>query len=375
MKRNFLIIIALLSIQFCFPRDMEFSGSWAIYKNLEVKNLTKESTELDFFGKEDKTSSTEYINFASVKIDGKENKKIQTKPRYVSNFGTPYGGYPRIFIRTSNDNITCEIHESGNKTKVIVKEKPKTFEKVQKYELIDRFDTSTYKIKIDENTYYEINCKYVIHQKNPNSERFKTGIIFYNYELGTGEKGTYDYIRYKSKLIYKHCFTDEQIENVTKKVYELYQLNKEFKERIEENKRLNPSDLTYNKNAYPILQFFSEASAKGKKYIANDLNYYEINPIGNDDYELIGRGTLSRGIFHAPAGLGRFTISDTERIVQYLGTTDVITNRGYHLTLPYFECLGAPKYNREVASIVAKGGNWDKEIEISTVYGFLEYFK
>lgn len=239
--------------------------------------------------------------------------------------------------------------------KIKIYDKP-SFEQVNqfKWRFIDGFE-STIKIKISDYVDYEFNCLYFCCQKNKNSEIFKRYVVFLDYKLGDGAKGTPEYIKYKYTPICMPCYTEEHWKAIEAKGMEIYKLNEEQKKRLQENIALNKDDLSYAANQYPTRVLFSRNGRIGEKHIATNLNYYTVTYIGEDNYDILG--TYSRAVFHCQTGLSHFTMADYERIVTYLGTIEVVRNDGVIMSLPYYEYSDKIYIDHDIETLVSRKGN------------------
>ena len=200
--------------------------------------------------------------------------------------------------------------------------------------------------------------------KNDYSEIFHRYVCLYDYELGKGEIGSPDYIKYKYTLICMPCFTNEDWLAINEKGKQLYYLNQEQKKRLNENIELNVDDLSYHTADYPRIAIFSHADIVGKKYIADQLQYYEVSNMGNDNYDI--RGTYSRAVFHCPSGITHFGMGDFQRIITYLGNIEVVRNDGVVLSVPYYECSDKlTELDYDIETLIKRNGDWQREISLT----------
>jgi hypothetical protein len=240
-----------------------------------------------------------------------------------------------------------------------------SFEQIQKYPRFSYGEEDQFCVYVNENKTYRFNCLYFLCQKNHYSEVFKRYICFYDYELGKGEKGSPEYIKYKYTLICMPCFTKEQLLEIQEKGKQLYNLNEEQKNRLNENIELNPDNLSYHMPDYPRISTFSRNAEIGKKYIADRLYYYEVYPMGNANYDV--RGTYSRAVFHCPTGISYFSMSDYQRIITYLGNIEVVRNDGVLLSVPYYECSDKlTTVDSDIEILVKRKGDWQREVSLTS---------
>ena len=145
---------------------------------------------------------------------------------------------------------------------------------------------------------------------------------------------------------------------------------KQQKERIAENRRLNPNNYDYQD-----LKVLSMATMgieyapnppliRGNVYIADQLSsFYIINRMENGDYN-IGQESSIYGTYQfilknssgeSMGGIGGHMFADTAYF-RYLGTMEVITSNGYVRHLPYFEML--KKNPHTIRKIIKECEKW-----------------
>lgn len=366
MKKLFLIMFCLCSLNlFCYSREIDFDyeyhdyKAYAINEKIKVTNKTKELVDFSIYGRFYSRTNDSFQKIIDISCPEKaKNLEIP-----LNDISIKKGYYQFLKLYTDNDSVSFEISSKNNFINIIITDMP-SFEKIQKYPRFTYGEKDTFAVQIDENNIYRFNCMYFKCQKNSDSEVFKRYICFYDYELGKGEKGTPEYIKYKYKLICMPCFTSSQLIEIEKKGKQLYELNMEQKKRLYENIELNPENLSYHAADYPRILTFSRNHEVGKKYIADTLNYYEVSPIGNDNYDI--RGSYSRAVFHSTYGIWQFSMSDYQRIITYLGNIDVVRNDGVKLSLPYYECSDKlTSLDRDIEMLVKRNGDWQREIELT----------
>lgn len=185
------------------------------------------------------------------------------------------------------------------------------------------------------------------------SKAFPRNISFIFHELGDGKPGTEKYITYSTKKVTLPFYTEDERNNAFNILVEDYKRMKQQKERIAENRRLNPNNYDYQ-----YLEVLSMATMgvdyapnptliRGNVYIADQLRaFYIINRMENGEYN-IGQESSIYGTYQfilknssgeSMGGTGGHMFADTAYL-RYLGTTEVIMSNGYIRHLPHFEML------------------------------------
>lgn len=373
MKKIFFILITLTFHFLCYSREIDFdyeyhnNEKYIINEKIKVTNKTEKNVNFSIYGRLYSRGDNPLKKIVDISSPAKARNKV-----YALEDGTiEKRKYEFIKILSENDSVTFEIIPKGDHfnpkedfLNIIIVDMPTTFEQIQKYPRYSHGVSDEFCVKIDENITYKFNCLYFRCQKNNYSELFNRYICFYDYELGKGEKGFPEYIKYKYTLICMACFTEEQIKAIEEKGKQLYKLNEEQKKRLKENIELNKDNLSYHMADYPRISTFSRNSEIGKKYIADRLNYYDVSYMGNNNYDV--RGTYSRAVFHCPTGIIHFSMSDYQRIITYLGNIDVVRNDGAVLSVPYYECSDKlESIDSDIEVLVKRDGDWQREIELT----------
>ena len=202
------------------------------------------------------------------------------------------------------------------------------------------------------------------------AKAFPRNISFTVHELGNGKSGTEKYITYTTKTVTLPFYTEEEKINAFNVLVEDYKRMKQQKERIAENRRLNPNNYDYQD-----LKVLSMATMgieyapnppliRGNVYIADQLSsFYIINRMENGDYN-IGQESSIYGTYQfilknssgeSMGGIGGHMFADTAYF-RYLGTMEVITSNGYVRHLPYFEML--KKNPHTIRKIIKECEKW-----------------
>ena len=202
------------------------------------------------------------------------------------------------------------------------------------------------------------------------AKAFPRNISFTVHELGNGKPGTEKYITYTTKTVTLPFYTEEEKINAFNVLVEDYKRMKQQKERIAENRRLNPNNYDYQD-----LKVLSMATMgieyapnppliRGNVYIADQLSsFYIINRMENGDYN-IGQESSIYGTYQfilknssgeSMGGIGGHMFADTAYF-RYLGTMEVITSNGYVRHLPYFEML--KKNPHTIRKIIKECEKW-----------------
>ena len=365
--KKLLFILIVLSFHFlCYSREIDFDyeyhnyESYNINEKIKVTNKTKENVDFSIYGRLYSRSNDSFCKI----IDVSATTKTKNTFFAIEENDIKKGKYEFLKIYTANDLVTFEISSKDNYLNILITDMP-TFEQIQKYPRFTHGEEDQFCVYIDENVTYKFNCMYFLCTKNNHSEIFKRYICFYDYELGKGEKGSPEYIKYKYTLTCMPCFTVEQQLEIQEKGKQLYSLNEEQKRRLHENIELNPDNLSYHMADYSRISTFSRNDEIGKKYIADRLNYYEVSYMGNDNYDV--RGTYSRAVFHCPTGISHFTMSDYQRIITYLGNIEVVRSDGVLLSVPYYECSDKlTTVDSDIEMLVKRNGDWQREVSLTS---------
>ncbi len=177
-------------------------------------------------------------------------------------------------------------------------------------------------------------------------------ISFDTIKLGKGIPGTDDYLRYSTETVTMNFYSEEEKDLVYRTIEEDKIRRKEQKNRIAENRKLNPNKLEYQK--LPVLDMATMGIAYapnptltiGNIYLADRLRvFYVINRMENGDYNIGEDPSFSSyGSYQfimknsSSEPISDYMFADTAYL-RYLGKTEVIMSNGYVRYLPYFEMI------------------------------------
>lgn len=233
-----------------------------------------------------------------------------------------------------------------------------------------QFDTNIYNIPVTIEYYRKWNTKK--NEWSNNSIPFIRDVSILKHSLGTGKPGSDEYILFETEKITVPFYTDEDKKSFAKIVEEEYIIREKQKERIAENKRLNPNNYDYQKLSVLSMATMGVEYApnptlvKGKVYIADQLRlFYIINRMENGDYN-IGQESSMYGMYQfilkntsgeALVGIGGHMFADTAYL-RYLGTTKVIMSNGYERWLPYYELIKKNPHESKTVQIIRECDKW-----------------
>lgn len=301
-----------------------------------------------------------YKTILNAKLNANEKKSFSTD---ITEESIMFDSYSNIKLLCENENITYEIKNSSKGLTIVITDLP-TYEQLQKYPRYNSGWDGTIDVSIEDGRTYSVNALFFMSQKNDYSEALSRYVCFYDYELGKGEKGSPQYIKYKRTLLCEPYFTIEQRTAVEEKVKLIYQKNVEHYSRVKENIEINQNDLNYHINDFEKISFFSRNHIVGKKYLDRNLNYYDVRPMGDGNYDIAGK--YDRAVFHSNTGLSHFTMTDYQRVLTYLGNIDVVRNDGVKLSLPYYECSEElPAIDNDISMIISRGFDWQWDVELT----------
>ncbi|WP_443738885.1 hypothetical protein [Treponema sp.] len=368
-KYSFLVLLFLLP--FCvFAREAVFDGNYNSIKNgISIINKTKQESNLKFLICDNEPygyslmipqPELEYKLVANETIVASEKKEINLE---FNDEEIDFTNIEHLKIIVENENITFEVANTSKGLKVTIFNMP-TFKQISNYPRYNSGWDDIINIPVEDNKIYSVVCLKFMCQKNEYSENLTRYVCFYDYELGKGEKGTPEYLKYRRNLICKPYFTKEQKTEVEDIIKQIYKKNVQQYERIKENLELNQDNLNYHMNEFETISTFSRNHEIGKKYLMQSLNYYDVRDMGDNNYDIYG--TYSRAIFHSNNPLGHFTMSDYQRILTYLGNIDVVRDDGVKMSLPYYECSASlEEIDRDIVTIVKQGFDWQHEIYLT----------
>ena len=233
-----------------------------------------------------------------------------------------------------------------------------------------QFDTDIYDIPVTFEVYQKWNIRKeeFVNKTSP----FIRDISILKHSLGTGKAGSDEYIMYKTEKLTLPFISNEDKKYFVKMIEEEYIFRQKQKERIAENKRLNPNNYDYQD--LPILSMATmrvsyapnPSLVPGKVYIADQLRlFYIINTMENGEYN-IGQESSIYGMYQFVMknssgddveGIGGHMFADTAYL-RYLGAKKVIMANGYERWLPYFEMLKINPHESKTVKIIRECKKW-----------------
>ncbi len=228
-----------------------------------------------------------------------------------------------------------------------------------------QFDTNMYDIPVTLEYYRKWNIKKADWVNS--SVPFIRDVSILKHSLGTGKAGSTEYILYETEKLTLPFISDEDKKAFVKVLEDEYVIREKQKERIEENKRLNPNNYDYQD--LPILSMATIGGTSvltpglvlGKVYIADWLRqFYIINTMDNGEYNIGQVYGMHQFILKNSSGEsmgGIYMFADTAYL-RYLGTKKVIMANGYERWLPYFEMLKKNPHESKTVKIIKECSKW-----------------
>lgn len=233
-----------------------------------------------------------------------------------------------------------------------------------------QFDTDIYDIPVAFEVYQKWNIRKeeFVNKTSP----FIRDVSILKHSLGIGKPGSDEYILYKTEKLTLSFISNEDKKSLAKMIEEEYVFRQKQKERIAENKRLNPNNYDYQD--LPVISMATMGVAyapnpnliPGKVYIADQLRrFYIINSMGNEEYN-IGQESNVYGMYQfimknssgeGLGGIGGHMFADTAYL-RYLGTKKVIMSNGYERWLPYYEMLKINPHESKIVKIIRECSKW-----------------
>ena len=164
-----------------------------------------------------------------------------------------------------------------------------------------QFDTDIYDIPVAFEVYQKWNIRKekFVNKTSP----FIKDVSILKHSLGIGKPESNEYILYKTEKLTLSFISNEDKKSLAKMIEEEYVFRQKQKERIAENKRLNPNNYDYQD--LPVISMATMGVAyapnpnliPGKVYIADQLRlFYIINSMGNEEYN-IGQESSVYGMY------------------------------------------------------------------------------
>lgn len=364
MRKNILFVSLLLIVSNMFSRTVDFNYmnhnyvEYIINEEIRIRNKTDYDIELAILACKDGDNVNELSEITRAQI--KSKGKISLVPNF-DDASVQKGFFQLIRINTSNNNVTFKVKSNRSYLEIVIQNLP-TYSQVSEYRRSRKLRRDEIEVKVAEDIYHRLPCLIQTSQKNYDSEVFIRYIVVNEYFLGSGEKGSREYIEYTYKPVCMPYYTEEHKQAVQEFGNRMYELSEEQKKRIKENIELNPDDVTYLARDYPRTTVFCASHIVGQKYIVDKLNYFNITSMNTYHHYYVWN-EYTRAVFHCPHGLGGISQVYNKRVITYLGKTEVVRSDGVVVSERYYEC--SPRlenFSEKLLGIIKENGNWDNEI-------------
>lgn len=193
------------------------------------------------------------------------------------------------------------------------------------------------------------------------SKPFLREISFLIYSLSDAKPGTDEYLFYNTKNVTMNYYTLEDKNKVLEEIRKNNEIKKQQKNRILENRKLNPSSLIYED--YPDFDMESMGKnnidyefIKGQIYDVYGLSSARvINVLQSGDYNIGSK--YSQFILKNSSGeYIRDYLSTDTALLRYLGDVQVVDSKGMLFYKPYFELL--QKNRSKLKEIIEECESW-----------------